>query len=63
VPRIEEPLFLVAALEIPVIHHLLTTQRVEELEFEAELPELPGCPVNWLANRYGTLRKRAFGAF
>jgi len=42
VAGIEEPLLLVAALEIPFGHHLLTTHRVEELESQAEFPELPG---------------------
>ena len=48
VPRVEEPLLLVAVLEIPLGHDLLATHCVEELEGQTELPELSGCPLTAL---------------
>jgi hypothetical protein len=45
VSRVEQPLLFVAALEIAFGHYLLATHRIEELEGQAELAELPGDPL------------------
>ena len=43
--RVEQPLRFVAALEIAFGHYLLATHRIEELESQAEVAELPGDPL------------------